>query len=133
MPPSLGYIFQYVQPLRRKLTETVNNWNVPKYEGHNSVTNCLIVPKTELNLDVLMINIYSKFHFSMYNLCEECERKLLVNWLTDRPTDRSKATYPPFFEVGGGINIRTYVPHSFLRQPKFKMKVLVFPSFDPPY
>lgn len=72
---TLTYISFCIQILvNRKCSSFVNS-----YEGHNSVTNCLIVPKTELNLDVLMINLYSKFHFSMYNLCEECERKLLVN------------------------------------------------------
>lgn len=29
-----------------------------------------------LDLDIIMINLYTKFYFIMYNLCEENERKL---------------------------------------------------------
>jgi hypothetical protein len=38
-----------------------------KSKGHNFVKkkNGLIVPKTELDLDFLMINLYTKFHISM--------------------------------------------------------------------
>jgi hypothetical protein len=67
-----------------------------KSKGHNSGKNGSIVPKTELDLDILKINLYTKFHFNMCNKCEENERKLLV----DRPTDSSKAICPPFFEGG---------------------------------
>jgi hypothetical protein len=65
-----------VQPLRRKWLETVNNWNFSKPKGYNSVKYCKIVPKTELDLDILMINLYTKYHFSICHLCKENERKL---------------------------------------------------------
>jgi hypothetical protein len=64
--------------------------------GHNSVKNGSIVAKTDFDLDILMINLHTKFHFNMCNQCEENERKLMV----DRPTDSSKAICPPFFEGG---------------------------------
>jgi hypothetical protein len=70
-----------------------------KSKGHNSGKNVSIVPKIELDLDILTINLYIKFHFNMSNQCEENEWKLLM----DRPTDSSKAICPPFFE--GGIKI----------------------------
>jgi hypothetical protein len=79
--------FQYVHPVQRKWTETANYWNFSKSKGHNSVQNGSIVPKTELDLDILTINLYIKFHFNMCNQCEENERKLLM----DRPTDRQTA------------------------------------------
>lgn len=54
--------------------------------------NCLITSKIKLDLDIIMINLYTKFHFNLCNLCEENERQLLVNRPTDqqteRPTDR---------------------------------------------
>jgi hypothetical protein len=76
----IGYqiSFQYVQPLRRKWLETANNWNFSNCKGHNSAKNCSIVPKTELDLDILVINLYTKYHFSMCNLCKENERKLQI-------------------------------------------------------
>jgi hypothetical protein len=55
--------------------ETANYWNFSKFEGHNSVRNGSIIPKTVLDLDILMINLYTKFHFNMCNQCEENERK----------------------------------------------------------
>jgi hypothetical protein len=53
--------FQYVQPVQRKLTETANYWTSSKSKGHNSVKNCSIAPKTELDQDILMIELYTKF------------------------------------------------------------------------
>ena len=47
-------------------------------KGHNSVENCSIVPNIELDLDIIMINLYTKFHFNMFILCEENERKLQI-------------------------------------------------------
>lgn len=37
----------------------------------NLVENCLIVPKIEHDLDIMMINLYIQFHYNTYNLCEE--------------------------------------------------------------
>lgn len=31
--------------------------------GHNSVENCSIVTKTEIDLEIRTINLYTKFHF----------------------------------------------------------------------
>ena len=74
--------------------ETANYWNFSKSKGHNSVTNGLIVPKRELDLDILTINPYTKFHFNMCIHCKENKRKQMM----DRQTDSSKAICPPFFE-----------------------------------
>jgi hypothetical protein len=71
--------------------ETANYWNFSKSMGHNSIKNGSIVPKTELDLDILMINLYTKFHFNMCNQCEQNEQKLLV----DRPTDRQQQSNMP--------------------------------------
>jgi hypothetical protein len=49
-----------------------------KSKGHNSVKNGLIVPKTEFDLDILMINLYTKYNFNMCSQCEENERKLQI-------------------------------------------------------
>ena len=37
-----------------------------------------IVPKTELDFDIHLINLYTKFHLSMCNGCEENEQKLQI-------------------------------------------------------
>ena len=83
--------FQYVQPVQRNSTETANYWNFSKSKGLNSDKNGSIVPKIELDLDILTINLYTKFQFKMCNQCEEKERKLLV----DRPTDRQQQSNMP--------------------------------------
>jgi hypothetical protein len=70
--------FQYVQSLQRKWTKTANYWNFLSPRGHNSVQNGLIVPKSELGLDIVMVNLYTKFHFNMWILCRENERKLQI-------------------------------------------------------
>ena len=74
------------------------NWISSKSKGHNSVKNGMIVPKTELGLDILLINLYTKFHYSMCNGCEENERKL------SGPTDSSNAICPPFLKGDIKIN-----------------------------
>lgn len=43
-------------------------------KGHNSVKNCLIIP--QIKLDLIMINLYNKFHLYMCNLCKGNEWKL---------------------------------------------------------
>lgn len=50
--------------------ETAINWNLFQ------VKNCLILPKTKLDLDILMINMY--LYFSMCNLVEENAQKLQI-------------------------------------------------------
>lgn len=57
--------FQYVPSLRRKLTESVNKLNFSTSKEHYSLTNCSIVPKIKLDLVIIMINLYIKFHFNM--------------------------------------------------------------------
>lgn len=66
--------FLYVQHLRRKGMATANNWNNSKFNVvHNSVKNLLNVPKIELYmyLHILMIYLYTKFHFRMCTLYKE--------------------------------------------------------------
>lgn len=47
-----------------------------KSKGHNSIKNCLIIPKIELEVDIIMVNLHvCQFSFQyMYNLCEENEQ-----------------------------------------------------------
>lgn len=46
-----------------------NNWNFSKSKGHNSVKDCTIVPKIEFDLGIIIVNVYTKFHFIMCNFC----------------------------------------------------------------
>jgi hypothetical protein len=85
--------FQYVQPVRRKWTRTANYWNFLSL-GAITVKNGSIVPKTELDLDILNINMFTKYHFNMCSQSKENERKL--GGPTDRPTDCIKAICTPF-------------------------------------
>jgi hypothetical protein len=73
------YSFQYVQPLQRKWTETANKWNFSESKGHNSNKKDAFVPKTELDLDIYLICLYTEFYFNMCNLCKENERKLQIS------------------------------------------------------
>jgi hypothetical protein len=70
--------FQYLQSLQKKWKDIANYWNFSKSKGHNSVKKCSILPKTELDLHILTINLYTKFHLSMCNLCNENEQKLQI-------------------------------------------------------
>jgi hypothetical protein len=65
--------FNMSNQCKRKWTETANYWNFSKSKGHNSSKNGSIVPKTELDLDILTINLYTKFHFNICNQCKENE------------------------------------------------------------
>jgi phage terminase large subunit-like protein len=67
--------FNMFNQCKRKWTETANYWNFSKSKGHNSSKNGLIVPKTQLEIDILTMNLYTKFHFNMCNQCKENERK----------------------------------------------------------
>jgi hypothetical protein len=42
--------------------------------------------KTELDLDILMKNFYTKFHFNMFNQCKENERKLQLIGILRSPS-----------------------------------------------
>jgi hypothetical protein len=87
--------------VQRKWTETAYYWIFSKSKDHNSGKNGSIVPKTEPDLDILKINLYTKFHLNMCNQCEENERNCWwTDWQTDTPTESSKAICPPFFEGG---------------------------------
>ena len=46
--------------------------------GRNSVKNCLMVTKEELDLDIFMMNLYANFHFNICISCKDIERKLSV-------------------------------------------------------
>lgn len=52
--------------------------------GHNSVENSSIKPKIKIDLDIIIINAYTKFHLNTCNLFKENEQKLLVDRLTDK-------------------------------------------------
>lgn len=66
------------------------------FKVHNSVKIFSIVPKIELDLDVIQTDLITKFQLNMFIICEENERKLLV----DRPTGSNKVICPSFFEGG---------------------------------
>lgn len=69
---------------KKKERKIANNRNLFQCKVQNFVKNCSIVPKTDIDLDILMINMNTKFYCSMSNLGERNKRKLLV----DRPTNR---------------------------------------------
>jgi hypothetical protein len=56
--------------------ETANYWNFSKSKGRNSVKNGSIIPKIKYDLDILTINLYTKFHSNMCIQCKENKRKL---------------------------------------------------------
>lgn len=48
-----------------------DDWIFYKSKGHTSVKNCSMVPKIEvLHRNILMINLHTKFNFSMCNTSE---------------------------------------------------------------
>ena len=46
-----------------------------KSKGHNSVKKCSTIPKFELELDFIVLQLYTKFQYNMYNGPKENERK----------------------------------------------------------
>jgi hypothetical protein len=92
--------FQYVQFLQRKWTEIAIIEICRSPRGIMSVKNCSIIPKTEVNLDIFMINLYTKFLFNLCNQCKENERKLQV----DRQTNRQQQSNA-LLSTNGSINI----------------------------
>ena len=94
-----------MHPVQRKWTETANYWNFSKSKGHNSVKNGSIIPKIELDLDILTINPCIKFHYNMCIQCEDNERKLLMDRPTDWQTAAKQYALPSSKE--GIINIKT--------------------------
>lgn len=71
MPPLLG-------SLGRKWMESENNWDFSTSKGHNSVKIWSIVPNIKLDLDIYMLNHYTKLHFSLCYFCEKSERKVQI-------------------------------------------------------
>jgi hypothetical protein len=67
-----------MQSVQRKWTETA----LSKSKGYNCQKLLDRTRNIELYLNILMINLYTKFHFSMCNQCKQNKRKLLEN----RPT-----------------------------------------------
>jgi hypothetical protein len=49
-----------------------------KSKGHNSIKTCSILPKTKPDLDILIINLYIKYHFNMCNHFKEIKQKLQI-------------------------------------------------------
>lgn len=69
--------FPWTHP-RKIWTETANNWNCSTSKEQNSVENCSIVTKLTINLDIIMINLYT-YHINMCNLRKKNhERKLQI-------------------------------------------------------
>ena len=44
-------------------------------KGHNSVKKCSTIPKFELELDFIVLQLYTKFQYNIYNGPKENERK----------------------------------------------------------
>jgi hypothetical protein len=59
-----NFISIFATWVQRKWTKTANYWNFSKSKGHNSVKNGSIKPKAEVDLDILMIDLYNKFHLN---------------------------------------------------------------------
>jgi hypothetical protein len=55
--------------------ETANHLNFSRSKGHNSVKNCSFIPKTELDLDILIINLNTNF----ISVCAISEKKMNGN------------------------------------------------------
>ena len=65
-----------------------------KSKGHNSVKYFSMKTKTQLDLDIVMGNLYAEFHFNMCNLCEEIEWEQKIGQLTYRQTAAKQYTLP---------------------------------------
>lgn len=73
--------------VQRKWTETENKWNFSKSNGYKSVKNRSIVPKTKLDLDIVMMNLYTKSYFQyMQPLWRKWTE--IIGGPNDRHTDR---------------------------------------------
>lgn len=61
-------------------------------KAHYSVKNCSIVHKIKHDLNIIKINMYTKFNFNVWNLCKENERRLQIigNFLRSRIITPSK-------------------------------------------
>lgn len=74
-----------MQTLRRKWTDTANNWNFSKFKGNYSFKNCTIETITELDLDIILIKLFTNF----FSVCVTSAKKINGKCCkTDRPTDR---------------------------------------------
>jgi hypothetical protein len=82
------------KPLLRAWMETANYWNFFEVKGAWLCQKLLDRTQNKLDLDILMINLYTKFHFNMCNQCKENERKLLVDPQTDRQTAAKQHALP---------------------------------------
>jgi hypothetical protein len=86
--------FFYVYSLSN--SDVLSVYTCFKSKRNNSVKNVSIVPKTELDLDILKINnLYTKYHFSLCNLCKENERTLRIMGIfrSPRATTLSKLAW----------------------------------------
>jgi hypothetical protein len=100
--------FQYVQTAQRKWTKTANYWNFSKSKGHNSVKNGSTVPKTKLDLDILMIK--SVYQISLQSVQRKWTETAdgLTNWLTDR---QKAAKQSAFLSKKGGHKMKENFIH----------------------
>lgn len=55
-------------------TTGANHWKFSMFKGHNSAENGLILPKIKSNLDIIIINLYTKFQ-----MCNISAKKMNVN------------------------------------------------------
>lgn len=79
-----------VQPLWRKWMDTANMIGI--FLSPRNITLSKIV--WSYQKDILTINLDTKFHFSMCDICGENERKLLVDRANERRTAVKQYTIP---------------------------------------
>ena len=60
-------------------------WNFSKSKGHNSAENYSTWPKFELNLRILLTQLYTEFQFKMSICNGDNERKLKINGIFPSP------------------------------------------------
>lgn len=61
-------------------TTGANHWKFSMFKGHNSAENGSILPKIRVNLDIIIINLYTKFQ-----MCNISAKKMNENlWWIDQ-------------------------------------------------
>lgn len=74
-------------PLWRKWTKTANNRNFSMSMGHTSVEKCSILPQIKLDLDVITINLHTKFYFNSASSANKLNRNC---WWTVQPSPTNR-------------------------------------------
>lgn len=63
---------------RFRSVSVANNWNLSMSDRHYCIKNYFLLAKIEVSLDTYIVNLYTKCHKNMSNVCEENKRKLQI-------------------------------------------------------